>query len=184
MKTLKFASCLVALLAAAALQAQDLPKPGTPEKEHAWLKQLVGEWDTDSECILEPGKAALKCQGTESVRAIGEFWTLGETRSTILDASMVGVMTLGYDAKKKKYVGTWVDSMMNHLWKYEGTVDAAGKILTLEAEGPNPMSPGKISKYRDAIEIKNPDHKVMTSSVLGDDGTWTTFMTSNYRRKK
>ncbi len=97
---------------------------------------------------------------------------------------MVGVQTIGYDAAKKKYVGTWVDSMTDFMWKYEGSVDKSGKILTLEAEGPNFASPGKLTKFQDIYEFKSADVIAITSKMLGDDGKWVTFMSGSANRKK
>lgn len=174
----------VMLVAAAVVVGQEAAKMPAPRKEHQWLQQFVGEWETEAEAVIEPGKPPMKCQGTEKARAIGGLWVVSEITSSLPGQSMTGVMTIGYDGEKKKYVGTWIDSMTPHLWKYEGTLDAAGKILTLEAEGPNMMAPGKMAKYRDVSELKGNDHKVLTSSMLGDDGKWTTFMMMNARRKK
>jgi predicted 3-demethylubiquinone-9 3-methyltransferase (glyoxalase superfamily) len=42
---------------------------------------------------------------------------------------------------------------------------------------------GKLAKYRDVIEFKNNDHRVMTSHVLGEHGQWHQFMTVNYQRR-
>jgi Protein of unknown function (DUF1579) len=72
--------------------------------------------------------------------------------------------------------------MMNHLWLYEGTVDDSGTKLILEAEGPNFMSDGKLTKFRDAYEFKTPDHIIVSSSMLGEDGKWTAFMTGESKR--
>jgi hypothetical protein len=44
------------------------------------------------------------------------------------------LLTLGYDPEKKKYIGTWIDSMLNYMWKYEGTVDARARCLLSKAK--------------------------------------------------
>ena len=57
-------------------------------------------------------------------------------------------------------------------------------MLTLDTEGPSFAGEGKMAKYKDMIEFKSDDHRVLTSHVLGDDGKWHQFMTAHYRRKK
>ena len=74
--------------------------------------------------------------------------------------------------------------MLNYMWKYEGTVDAAGKVLTLETEGPSMMKPGQMAKYKDVTEFKSKDQRAFTSSMLGDDGKWVTIVKVDSRRKK
>jgi len=58
-------------------------------------------------------------------------------------------------------------------------------VLTLESDGPDFNVEGKLAKYRDVIEFKSDDHRVLTSHLLGDDGKWSApFMTVHYRRRK
>jgi len=184
MKTIVAAGCLAALLAGAAARgAQEGPKMPPPVKELEWLKQLVGEWDTEGEITMDPAKPPTKNKGTESGRMLGEFWAILENKTSYIGVPFTGILTLGYDTQRKKYVGTWVDSMSGHLWIYEGSVDAAGKLLTLDTEGPSQEGPGKTSKYRETMEIKDKDHKVFASSVE-KDGKWVTPLTVKYQRKK
>jgi hypothetical protein len=156
-----------------------------PQKEHKWLQKLIGEWTSEAEMACEPGKAPEKMQGSESVRALGDLWVLLEGRGEMPGGgSATMLMTLGYDPQKKRYIGTWVGSMMTHLWIYDGSLDASGKELTLNAEGPSFTDEGKLSKYRDVITFESDDHRTLTSHVLGDDGKWTQFMTAHYRRTR
>ena len=156
-----------------------------PQKEHQWLERLVGEWTTESEMIDEPGKPPMKHTGTESVRSLGGLWVLCEGRGeTPDDGTPTSIMTLGYDPVKKRFVGTFIASVMTHLWVYDGELDPAGNVLTLDAEGPSFTTEGKMAKYKDVIELKSDDHRVLTSNVLGDDGKWHHFMTATYRRTK
>jgi len=184
MKFIVAAGALAALVAgAAARAAQDPPKSPVPTKEHEWLKQIVGEWDSEGEITMDPAKPPIKNKGSESGKMIGGFWALIEHKAEFMGTPFNGVLTLGYDPEKKKYVGTWVDSTSGHLWTYTGSVDAAGKMLTLDSEGPTNEGPGKTAKYRETIEIKDKDHKVFTSSVE-KDGKWVTPLTVKYQRKK
>jgi hypothetical protein len=156
-----------------------------PQKEHQWLHKLVGEWTYESECIMGPGQPPSKCLGTESVRSLGGLWVLCEGRGEMPGGgTSTSIMTLGYDPVKKRYVGTFIASVMTHLWIYDGALDAAGKVLTLDCEGPSFTAEGKMTKYKDVIEIKSDDHRVLSSQALGDDGKWHGFMTANYRRRK
>jgi hypothetical protein len=179
MKTLIAASFVVA---AAACWADDAPKATAPTKEHNWLKQLEGEWVTDCDCIMEPGKPPMKFRGTESTRTLGGLWSIGEWKNDMNGTSTVGMMTLGYEPTKKKFIGTWVSTMDTFMCKYEGTL--SGNTLTLETEMPNPMAGGKMTKMKDVIEIKDKDHKLLTSYAQGDDGKWVSFMTMKAVRKK
>jgi Protein of unknown function (DUF1579) len=176
---------VVAVLAVASQsRAAEVPEFPQPQKEHQWLQQLVGEWEADVEMFMEPGQPPVKSSATESVRAVGGFWIVAESHGNMMGHPFTGLMTLGYDVETAQYVGTWVDSMNGYLWKYEGTRDPTGKVLTLRAEGPCPMAPGELSQFKEVLELKSPDHKVFSSSIQGKDGKWTKVMTINYRRTK
>jgi hypothetical protein len=155
-----------------------------PQKEHQWLDQLVGEWTYEVEATMGPGEPAEKSTGTERVRSLGGLWILAEGQSEMPGGGpATTLMTIGYDPRRKRYVGTWVGSMMTHLWVYDGSLDASEKVLTLESEGPR-MDREGMAQYRDVIEVKGDDDRVLTSHLLGDDGTWHQFMTATYRRTR
>lgn len=159
-----------------------------PQKEHRWLDKLVGEWTFEAEAMA-PGKPPEKSGGTERVRSLGGLWIVAEGQGEMPGGGMATmIITLGYDPQRQRYVGTFVGSMMTHLWVYDGALDSTERVLTLETEGPdmdpNTAAKGKMRKYRDIIELKSDDHRILTSHALGDDGKWHGFMTANYRRKK
>jgi hypothetical protein len=156
----------------------------TPETgAHEWLQKLVGEWESDSEVMADPSQPAMKFKGTETGRAVGASWVVLEIKSDSPIGPVTGVLTVGYDGENKKFVGTWIDSATSYLWTYDGSLDAEGKVLTLNTEGPSPIEPGKRCKFREQIEFKSKDHRIFTSSMQGDKGEWTTFVTVNARRK-
>jgi hypothetical protein len=155
-----------------------------PQKEHEWLQKLVGEWTYDVEAAMEPGRPPEHFKGTESVRSLGGLWIVAEGEGEMPGGGIARtMMTLGYDPHRQRYVGTWVGSMMTHMWLYEGELDEAAKELTLDTEGPG-ATEGKMEKFKDVIELESDDLRVLTSHMLGEDGAWYGFMRANYRRKK
>ncbi len=155
-----------------------------PQKEHQWLDRFIGEWITESECSMGPDQPPAKTKGTEVVRSLGGLWIVAEGEGDMPDGNPgQTLMTLGFDSQSDRYVGTFLGSMMTHLWIYNGSLDADGKILTLDTEGPN-FTQNSITKYKDIIEFVSNDHRMMTSQILGDDGNWLQFMTAHYWRKQ
>lgn len=168
------------LLAKVNAQVPEFPQP---QQEHAWLKQFTGEWTSLSKTVATPEQPSIDCTGSMQSRMLGEFWVVNRIEGDMAGMTYRGLQTIGYDAKKKKYVGTWVDSMMGHLWHYEGSVDASGKKLILVAAGPNMMDQEKIASYRDSYEFKSPDLILATAEMRDEQGKWQTFMTGEMRRK-
>jgi hypothetical protein len=169
------------LVAAVAAHAQDMPEMPKPQKEHEFLEKFVGEWESVGKGTAPDGQT-MECTGTAKTRLLGGFWMISEGKGDVMGTPMENIMTVGYDPERGKYIGTWVDSCFNHMWKYEGKVE--GEKLILSAEGPDMTEPGRTTTYQDIFEFKSPDHYTMTSQALGKDGKWTKFMTAEVIRKK
>ena len=166
-------------------KAENCPMMAEPGKEHRWLQSLIGEWSVEAECMMGPDQPSMKTKGQCVTRSIGGLWTLNEGTGEMPGGGEAkSIITLGYDPAKRKFVGTFIASMMAHLWLYEGTLDASDKVLTLDAEGPSMMGDGGMAKYQDIVTIENDDHWILSSQMLGPDGQWHKFMTAHYRRKK
>lgn len=177
---------LLAALVAGTAVAQN-PNEAVPPKvkataEHKRLARFAGEWTTAGEMNMAPDQPAMKTTGTETTRMLGDFWMVTKYQGEVFGESFTGVMTVGYDAKKQKYVGTWVCSVCDILYRYEGTMDKSGKELTLYTEGPDPAT-GKLTKMKDVLRLTDEGTKVLTSHAVGPDGKWHKFMTMTSTKK-
>jgi hypothetical protein len=160
-----------------------------PTRHHQWLQKLVGDWTFEVECPAGPDQPSTTSTGSERVRSLGGLWIVGEGEGKMPDGTAaLTMLTLGYDPQKERFVGSWVGSMMTYFWIYDGELDAAARVLTLNADGPRMDAEGKtdgtMASYRDVIEFRSDDHRIHSGHLLGDDGKWTQFMTAHYRRTK
>jgi hypothetical protein len=176
-----FVSSLVAVLGAAQLRAQEgmaMPKPGP---EHEMLKGDVGVWDATVEMATAPGAPASVSKGTETNTLVGGFWLVSRFKGDMMGQPFEGLGTTGFDPGKRKYVGTWIDSMTPGLYTSEGTYDAATKTMTTWMEGPDPS--GKVTKTRATTQWQGKDARVFTMyGPKAADGKEPVTMKITYKR--
>jgi hypothetical protein len=177
---LNFAAAFCLSLSAAVASAQ-APAPPKAGPEHEILKNDVGTWDATVESYMPGAPTPMTSKGTETNTLVGGLWLVTDFKADMMGMPFQGHGITGYDANKKKYVGSWVDTMSSGLGLSESTYDAGTKTMTGTFEGPDPS--GQIMKMKSVVAWKDPDTRVFTMSGTGPDGKDVKFMTITYKRK-
>lgn len=111
-----------------------LPKPGP---KHEILKKEAGVWDATVETRMELGGKPVVTKGVETNTLLGDgLWRVQDFKGELMGVPFQGHAVTGYDAAKKKSVGTWVDSMAPGLSSTEGSSDAKAGLGTPGSKGP------------------------------------------------
>lgn len=166
-------------LQAAEQAAMPMPKPGP---EHEIFKEDAGTWNATVETFMSPGAPPTVSKGVE-VNTVG---CNGLCLITDFKGEMMPGMTFQghgvatYDASKKKYVGSWTDSMSTGLAVSEATWDPASRTMTGYMEGPDMT--GKIVKMKSVVQYKDHDSRVFTMYMPGADGKESVGMRITYTR--
>ncbi len=142
--------------------------------EHEMLKKLTGTWDTTMKAggMEFKGKVSYKME-------LGGLWLVSSLESDLGGQKFFGKGLDTYDAKKKKFVSVWFDSMSTTPLTMEGTFDSAKKILTMAGEGPG--MDGKPAKWKSVSEM--PDNDTINFSMHVGDAKEPMF-TILYKRIK
>ena len=134
-----------------------LAKPGP---EHERLKRMVGEFDVESELVMQPGAPPQKSKGKHKATMImGGRYLLGDYTGEMMGTEFHGAGLTGYDNAKKKYFGTWIDDMGTGMMVAEGTCSPDGKVMTLKGEYDDPLTRQK-HKYRWVTTVLSDDKHV------------------------
>lgn len=151
-----------------------------PRAEHRWLQRLLGEWTLEA----EPTPGQPDFTGTETVRPLGDVWVMAEGSFQAAGRKPDrALMTLGFDTEKDRFVGTWIGSMLTYLWVYQGQLSDDETTLSLDCMGPSMRGDGRMIPYRDVIEVKSDNERLLRGLVQEDDGSWRQFMVTHYKRK-
>lgn len=154
-----------------------------PTPQHEWLHRLVGDWTMEGRCSMGPDKPEAAMRGRETVRAIGGLWVVGEGGGEMPGGGMAtNIITLGYDIARGRFTGSFITSVMPMMWLYDGLLDAAGQVLTLDCEGPDFSDPSRRARYQDIIELTADGRRSLSSRVQAPDGKWMPIMHAEYRR--
>jgi len=160
-------------------------KSAEPLKEHAFLHRLVGHWEmvaTNGYDGYDPQNPEQRF--TETITSLGGLWIISEGKGKMPDgAPMTAMITLGFDPASNYYVGTWIGSMMTHLWVYKGWLEPDGRTLVLEAEGPHMDGTQGTAVYHDVLTLHDDHRRTFSGSVRQPDGTFKEFMSSEFRRR-
>ena len=187
-RMMRILACLVAgpgfLGLSACLKAQESPvtKP-TPEHQH--LAHEVGTWDATIKSWMQgPGSEPLVSKGVEINKLMpGGLWALSDFQGKFGDLPFHGHGQTGYDPVKKKYIGTWVDSMSPTIMIMEGDFDPQTNTLTMYSKGVGPG--GKPYDARMVGVHRDKDNRVFTMSMKTEDtkGEFVKLMEISYVKR-
>ncbi len=180
-RRLTLLAALGALLPLTAAAQPPMPKPGP---EHALLKEDAGTWDAAVESFMAPGAPPAISRGVETnTLGCGGLCLITDFKGEMMPGmTFHGHGTTTYDPAKKKYVGSWTDSMSAGLMVSESTWDAEKKTVSGTSESPDMT--GKVVKMRSVVEYKTPDNRVFTMYGPGPDGKEAMMMRITYTRRK
>lgn len=129
----------------------------------------------------EDGKPVTSTGTSVRKSPLGGFWLIDNFQATLMGAPFRGQGTTGYDPVKKKYVGTWVDSMTPSLMIIEGNYDKTGKILTMEGMGLG--YDGQPALTRLVTTEKDNNTHIFEMLMKMPDGKFMNSMTITYKRQ-
>ena len=174
MSRMHFALCVLSLALAACKSEPKKPAMTmadwmTPGEAHQQLVKGVGYWEGTLTMFGEHATPQ-PIHATETVEAVGPFWIQSRFTCDFMGQPYVGTGCVGYDPAKKKYVGTWIDSMSSYFSKMEGQKDANG-VLVLHWTAPDETTGKMVSHRSESVETAGT--RVMTFFQGKNPGTKT-----------
>jgi hypothetical protein len=158
-------------------------KAAAPVEQHKLLQKMVGKWNVSMKSWMDPKAPPLETTGTAEGKSLfGDRYTQLTVASTFMGKPFNGIGTSGYDKARKKFVGTWIDSMSTGFMRSEGTADPAGKTVTSQGVASDPLT-GKDSKMRIVDNYESAD-KVVQEFFEKRGGKELKVMEITYTRAK
>ena len=178
--------CLAASSLVDPTRAQEPPPAPKPSAEHQILAADAGTWDATIKSYMGgPDSDPLVSKGVEVNEVLtGGLWVLSRFEGSFGPAKFEGRGQFGFDPAKKKYVGSWIDSMSPSLSILEGTYDAKTKTMSYVGDGYDPSSKAKYTQ-RMVTTSKDDGTRVFTLFMKFEgDQAEAKFMEITYTKRK
>ncbi len=163
---------------------QEMPPVPKPGPEHQIFKDDAGTWDATVEVFTAPGAPPMVSKGVEmNTLGCGGLCLITDFKGEMMPGQAFhGHGTTAYDPAKKKYVGSWTDSMSAGISVAESTYDPAAKTATGYMEGPDMT--GKMTKMKSVVEYKDAGTRVFSMYGPGPDGKEGLGLRITYKKRK
>jgi hypothetical protein len=168
------------------LSATAMAQPGAkPTEEHKLLARDEGTWDgTIKSFTAGPDAEPMISKGTEVNTVMpGGLWVLSKFDGDFGGMKFEGRGQFGYDPVKKKYVGTWIDSLSPNLSVLEGSYDPKTKTMTYIGDGTS--AEGIKYTQKMVTTAKDDDSRVFTLYMkVGEAKDEAKFLEITYTKRK
>lgn len=159
-------------------------KAAQPCPQHAMLAQRAGKWDCTVRSWHDPQGEPEVSEGTETAELIFDGrYIVSRFKGSMMGRPYEGMGTMGYDNGKKKFVGTWFDSMSTGIMAYEGDYDSGSKQMVMHGSYVDPLS-GKETTTRMVTRMVSDDQTVFEMFGPGPTGNEVKWMEITYNRAK
>ena len=156
----------------------------TPGEAHKKLEPMVGSFTVVTKMWMDPTKPPEESTGTtESKWVLGGRFVEEQVEGTAMGQPFHGMGLTGYDNYKKKYVGSWADSMGTMLMTSTGTADVSGKKFTFWSTMDDVVMK-KPTKVKGVLTVADDDHHTYEMWATGPDGKIFKSLEVQYTRKK
>ena len=166
--------------------AQEPPPPPKPLPEHKILADDAGTWEATIKTYMGGADSEPAMSKGMEVNEVmtGGMWVVSRFDGKFGDIKFEGRGQFGFDPVKKKYVGTWIDSMSTILSVLEGEYDDKTKTMTYVGDGYDPDRKAKFTQKMVTVR-KDKMYKTFTLSMQYEgEKTETKFMEISYTRRK
>lgn len=149
-------------------------------EQHARLAEMSGVWDV--EILMTTPDEKTSSTGVETVRMVGDFWSVSDLEFEYMGVPTIGHGTLGFDASKDKYVGTWVESTNPYMSTMEGEYDEENKAIVFLMQSKDPS--GASADFRITMASQDETHRTFKLELKIDEDQFIEMLEMKYTKRE